>query len=86
MQERAREGGRRERKTFLLPPLFATEAISVARRREERGEERAGEIKSGAILYLRKRAVQCRASVAYVKCVLGEQVVDDNQTNLSLYR
>ena len=49
MQERAREGGRREReragerKTFLLPPLLATEAISVARRREERGEGRARE-------------------------------------------
>ena len=41
---RARERERRagERKTFLLPPLLATEAISVARRREER-EERGRE-------------------------------------------
>ena len=38
-----REGGGRagERKTFLLPPLLATEAISVPRRGEERGEGRA---------------------------------------------
>ena len=27
-------------KTFLLPPLVTTEAISVARRRDERGEGR----------------------------------------------
>ena len=38
-----REGDREksergERKTFLLPPLLTMEAISVARRREERGE------------------------------------------------
>ena len=43
-ETRGREVGERERagerKTFLLPPLLATEAISVARRREER-EERA---------------------------------------------
>ena len=41
---RARERERRagERKTFLLPPLLATEAIFVARRREER-EERGRE-------------------------------------------
>ena len=31
-----------ERKTFLLPPLLATEAISVARRGERRGKS-AGE-------------------------------------------
>ena len=33
-RERERQAG--ERKTFLLPPLFATEAIFVARRRKER--------------------------------------------------
>ena len=36
-------GERGERKTFLLPPLLATEAIFIARRREERGEGRARE-------------------------------------------
>ena len=43
-REGARERERRagERKTFLLPPLLATEAISVVRRREER-EERGRE-------------------------------------------
>ena len=42
--EREREGRERgERKTFLLPPLLVTEAISAARRHEERGEGRARE-------------------------------------------
>ena len=38
-RERAGEREKRERgerKAFLLPPLLATEAISIARRREER--------------------------------------------------
>ena len=34
---------RGERKTFLLPPLLATEAISILRRSEKRGEGRAQE-------------------------------------------
>ena len=33
----------RERKTFLLPPLLVTEAISVARRQGERRGKSAGE-------------------------------------------
>ena len=42
--ERKREVDRaRERKTFLLPPLLATEAISVTRRRKKRGEGRVPE-------------------------------------------
>ena len=44
-EEREGEGEREERergerKTFLLPPLLATEIASVARRHEERGEGR----------------------------------------------
>ena len=45
-RERAGEREKRERgerKTFLLPPLLVTEAISIARRRKERGEGRARE-------------------------------------------
>ena len=41
-REKERERERGERKTFLIPPLLATEAISVARRREER-KDVAGE-------------------------------------------
>ena len=44
LDERKREVERaRERKTFLLPPLLATEAIFVARRRGERRGKSAGE-------------------------------------------
>ena len=42
--ESEREREKRERgesNTFLLPPLLAMKAISIVRRREERGEGRA---------------------------------------------
>ena len=42
-KEGERERGEEEMKTFLLPPLLATKAISVARRHEERGEGRTWE-------------------------------------------